>query len=478
MTAGGSQVAIARPAATSITLPTVRVTETPIYTIPDGVKIIDTLVSPDNLHVGVLESKDPAFHMVIDGVRGPAEEWVIRGSLLFSAEGGRFAYQTQKATQMMVVVGQAGPQWNAVPQLGCYMVGRMVFSADGKRFAYLAQKVKDGKMHVVVDGQEQPEFDEVFAADMQFSPDGKHFVYRARTNPLNPDPARPKVGSKQFYVLGGDSQPQHDVVARFTFSAQGGRWGYIARDGNESAMVIDGKPSGRYAIVAGLTFSTDGTRYAYAIEPAGPDGKPGGKQSLVYNAGESEKQFQPFDGIGAIVFSPDGRRLAMTSLTDKKWSIYVDGKSAGSYDGTGGMLFSPDSSRLAIVAGRAEQQFLVIDEKEYAPVDVVATAGFSPDSAKVASVVIVGGQRMLFLDDKRVGPGTYFTFSPDSAWLAHALPVGQEKWRLALDGKPIGPDFDASPPGSRVIWESPTVARVIAGRGKDMFLARLTLGGQ
>lgn len=454
-----------------------KVTETPIYTIPDGVKIIDTLVSPDNLHVGVVESKDGSFTVVVDGVRGPVEEWVVRGSLLFSPEGGRFAYEIQKGNQMMLVVGQAGPQWAATTQPPYYMVGRVVFSTDGKRYAYLAQKTKDGKMQVVIDGQEQPEADEIFASDMQFSPDGKQFAYRARKAPEKPDPANPKAGGKQYYVIDGAAQPEHDVVARMTFSTQGGRWGYIARDGAESAIVIDGKSSAKFAIVAGLAFSTDGKRYAYAIEPAGPDGKPGGKQSLVYNGGEGEKQFQPFDGIGAIVFSPDGRRIAITTMTDKKWSVYVDGKTAGSFDGTGGMLFSPDSKRLATVAGRDGRQFLVLDGKEYAPVDVVATAGFSPDSAKVASVVIIGAQRMLFLEDKRVGPATFFAFSPDGAWLAHALPAGETKWQLALDGKGVGPTFDAAPPGSRVVWESPTVARIIAGRARAMFMVKMNLGG-
>lgn len=456
--------------------PAVKVVETAIYTIPDGAKVVDTLVSADNLHVGVVESKDGVFNVVIDGVRGPAEEWVIRGSLLFSADGGAFAYQVQKGNQMMVVLGKAGPQWTAAVQPTYYTVGRMVFSADGKRLAYMAQKVKDGKHLIVLDGKELPEADEIFPADMQFSPDGKQFVYRARIAPEKPDPANPKAGGKQFYVLDGVAQPTHDIVARFTFSTAGGRWGYIARDAQESAIIIDGKSSAKFAVVAGLTFSPDGKRYAYAIEPAGPDGKPGGKQSLVYNGGEGEKQFQPFDGIGALVFSPDGRRLAITTQMGKVWSLYLDGKTAGSYDGTGGLLFSPDSKRLAAVAGRDRQQFLVVDGKEYAPVDVVVTAGFSPDSTKIASILIVGAQRMLFQEDKRIGPATFFAFSPDSAWLAHAIPAGETTWQLAIDGKGIGPTYDAAPPGSRVVWESLTSARIIAGRARVMFMVKMTLG--
>lgn len=467
---------VAQPAAPA-TQPAVKVTETPIYTIPNGVKIIDTLVSPDNLHMGVVESKDNSFTVVVDGVRGRVEEWVLRGTLLFSQEGGRFAYQVQKGNQMMVVVGQAGPQWSAQTQPAYYMVGRMVFSTDGKRFAYLAQKQKDGPMLVVVDGKEMPEADEVFAADLAFSSDGQHFAYRARKKAAQPDPANPRAGGKQFYVIDGAAQPEHDIVTRLTFSVQGGRWGYIARDGQESTMVVDGKASTKYAVVAGLAFSADGKRYAYAIETAGADGKPGGKQALIYNSGEGEKQFQAFDGIGAIVFSPDGRRLAITTQTGKKWSIYVDGKASGEYEGTGGLLFSPDNKRLAAVAGRDGRQFLVVDGKEYAPVDVVATAGFSPDSSKIASVVIIGAQRMLFLEDKRVGPATFFAFSPDSAWLGHALPAGEAKWQLGLDGKGVGQVYDAAPPGARVVWESPTVARIIAGRGSDMFLVKMTLGG-
>jgi len=456
--------------------PSAQVAETLMYTIPDDAKVVDTVVSGDNLHLGIVEKKGDAFHVVVNNVRGPAEEWVIRRSLLFSAEGGRFAYQIQKANQMMVVVGQAGPAWKAEVQPGYFMIGRIVFSHDGKRYAYLAQKVNDGKMQVVVDGEPQPEVDEVLANDMQFSPDGAHFAYRVRVRPAQPDPANPNAGGTQYYVIDGKPQPAHEMVTRLRFSSTGGRWGYISRDGLQSSMVMDGRPSQPQAVVAGLTFSEDGKRYAYAVEAAGPDGKPGGKQSLVYNAGDGEKQFQAFDGIGTIVFSPDGRRLAITTMTEKTWSITVDGKSTGQYEGTGGMLFSPDNTRLAAVAGRGGRQFLVVDGKESSPVDVVVTAGFSPDSRRIASVVIMGAQRTLFLDDKRIGPATFFAFSTDGARLGHALPEGQDQWRLAIDGQPVGPAYDAAPPGARIVWESATTARIIGGRGRDMFMVKLTVG--
>jgi hypothetical protein len=90
-------------------------------------------------------------------------------------------------------------------------------------------------------------------------------------------------------------------------------------------------------------------------------------------------------------------------------------------------------------------------------------------------MVVDAGQRFLVLDDKRLGPASFFSFSPDSTFLAHAVPVGEAKFHLGLNGIAVGVAFDAAPPGARVIWESPTTARMIAGRGTDMLMVKLNV---
>jgi hypothetical protein len=479
-----------------------KVTETLLYQIPPGAKVADTLCSPDGRHVGCVENAGGKYAVVVDGARSPPLEWVVGRSLTFSQDGGRFAFLTQRDGLMFVVVGQAGGAgWSAAEQQpGGYLVGRVVLSPDGKRFAYGVQKEKGGKMVMVVDGAEHAPVDEIFAADMQFGPGGKRFGYRAR------------IGKQVAYVVDGAVQPGADAVGGLTFSPDGGRYGYAAKVGAEVGVAVDGKPPARrYPFVGGLTFSPDGKKYAYVIEvpatagattaagaatapgraatpavppvspPASPPAaatKPVAKQQLVYNGGQGEQAFAPFDAIGAVAFSPDGRRLALTALAGRQWNVVVDGKIGPAYEGVGSMLlFSPDSKRLAVAAGRAGQQFLAVDGKESAPVDVVGPTTFSPDGQRVAYAVVAGQQRWLVLDDKRVGPATFSAFTPDSKHLGHAVPApaAADRWTLAVDGQPVGGDFDGFPVGSKLVWDSPTVGRVIAGRATAMFAVKVEL---
>jgi hypothetical protein len=442
----------------------VTVTPTLLYRIPDGVKVADVLTSPDARHLAVLENRDGKYWVAVDGVRSPAHEWVVARSLNFAPDGSRFCYQVQHDAQMFYVIGQAAPAWQATEQPGFYMLGQLIFSADGKRFLYVAQKQSDGPKSLIVDGAEQARADEIFPADMQFSSDGKRYACRVRT------------GQRQRYIIDGALQPEFDSVGGFMFSANGQRFGYFARTGDSTAMMIDGKEGKRFPAVLGLVFSMDGRKYAYVVQSTLAEGKKPGKQQLVYNSGTGEQAFAPFDRIGAVAFSPDGRRLALSGLNGEQWSVAADGKFAGTYEGVGMLMFSPDSRHLAVVAGRGGQQFISIDGRELPPVDVIGPANFSPDSSHIAYVAREKNLHWLYEDDKKIGPATFFAFSPDSVFLAHAAPAdAADTWQLALDGEGYGPIFQGFPTGSRVIWESPTTCRVIAGRDKEMFRVRVEL---
>lgn len=472
-----------------------KVTETLLYQIPAGAKVADTVCSPDGRHIGCVETVDGKFTVAVDGARTVPLEWVVGRSFGFSQDGGRFGFLTQHDGQMFAVVGQtpspgtvpaAGQPLSAVEQKpGGYLVGRVVLSPDGKRFAYGVQKEKGGKMTMVVDGVEQTPVDEIYSADMQFSPDGKRLAYRAR------------VDKQLAYVVDGVQQPAADMVGGFAFAPASGRYTYAAKTGAEAGEWVDGKPPARtYPFVGGLAFSPDAKKYAYVVEttagpatapaasapPATPAGaapatKPAVKQQLVYNAGQGEQAFAPFDAIGAVAFSPDGRRLALTARAGKQWNVVADGKLGPAYEGVGSMLlFSPDGRRLAYAAGRAGQQFLVVDGKEFPPVDVIGPASFSPDGQRVAYATVVGRERWLMLDDKRVGPATFSAFTPDSKHLGHAMTSADgKKWTLALDGQPAGPEYDGFPVGSKLVWESPTVGRIIAGRETAMYAVKIEL---
>ena len=83
--------------------------------------------------------------MLVDGQAGPEYDGVGDGSLLFSPDSKRVAYQAQNGGKSwMVVDGQkVGTDYDQASGL--------IFSPDGNRVAYVAQK--GGKMLVIVDGQ-------------------------------------------------------------------------------------------------------------------------------------------------------------------------------------------------------------------------------------------------------------------------------------------------------------------------------------
>jgi hypothetical protein len=460
-----------------------KVTSTTLYTVPPNVRVVDSQCGTDNETFGLILQAEATrkFRVVVNGVSSPDHDWVAGRSLSISPEGGRFAYQVQHDDLSFNVIGRAGKEWNAKEEAGYYLVGHVLFAADGSRYAYVVQKDRQAKrMAVVVDGREWPEQDQVFAADMVFSPgSGKRFGVRA------------KAGDKQMFLIDGVAGPAYDSVAGLVFSADGSRYAYAARVGKQWFYVIDGKETARYALAAGITFSNDGKRYAFVIEPAGADGQPGGKQQLVYNDGAGEKAFQPVDGIGTVAFSPpDGRRIAMSmQLPDKKWTLVVDGKTSPAYDGTGALYFSPDGKRLAAVvgslegvagAGRAAQQFLLVDGKPLPTCDVIASPTWSPDGSRLAWISMSRSERSLMLDDRRIGPGSFYTFSPDSRHIAHAIPLdsaagSRPRLQMAIDGVAVpGAEAETLLLGSRFLWESPTSARILIGQGTEVRLLRIT----
>jgi hypothetical protein len=471
VSAAGGQPASApatRAASRPSTLPSrVTVHETLLYKIPEGVQVSGALASPDGRHIACIEKKDDKFWVCIDGTRSPAHEWVVAKSFVYSPDGRRFAYQVQHDGLMFYVLGDIGPKWQAVEQPGFYLLGPLLFSPDGKRVLYIARKEKDGKQSLIVDGKEQAGGEEITPAEIEFSPSSDRWACRVRD------------GNKMRYVIDGAPQPQFDAVGGFVFSSDGKRFGYFARTGETSAIVVDGKEGTRYSAAAGLIFSPDAKKYAYVIEspgPAGADGKPTRKQQLVYNAGAADQVFSPFDRIGGIAFSPDSRRLALTALQGQKWSVAVDGKIAGTYDGVGMMKFSPDSRRLAVVAGNETQMYLVIDGQQLPAVDVVGAASFSPNSAQLAFVARVGKLHWLYLNQERLGPATFFSFSPDGKYLGHAtLGPKDETWTVALNGEGYGPAYNGFPTGSQLVWDSPTKCHIVAGREKEMYLLDVEL---
>jgi hypothetical protein len=200
------------------------------------------------------------------------------------------------------------------------------------------------------------------------------------------------------------------------------------------------------------------------VVDVGPPGKP------------DLKQYQSYDGLGDLAFSPDGRRIGITANVGAQTKAVIDGKEGPLYDGAGPLLFTPDSQHVAYRAARQGQQFMVVDGKEGPPFDGIGLFGFSRVGGRFAYTALKDERRLLVVDHKPFAPAGLFAFSPDGQHLAHVIPAEpgtREKMTLAIDGVPCGVEYDGLPLGSGLTFDAPATARTIVVRGGALYRVEL-----
>lgn len=284
-----------------------------------------------------------------------------------------------------------------------------VLSPDGRRFAYIVKR--GNRQHVVVDGEEGPPYEHVWAGM--------------------------EVGR-----YGGPM-----------FSADSEHVAYTAKRDDGWHVVVDGEEGPAWTAIQSLTLSPEDARIAYA-------GLRDGRWRVVV---DGQEEPHPYAHTSHLVFSPNGRRLAYHSGDERSFFLVTNGVRGRGYETvySTGPYFSPDSRRVAHVAKRGADLVVAVDAEEMPGFgSVVPPVMFSPDSRRVAYVangdpsagpaVRSGGQRVVI--DGEPGPlfdrVTGFTFSEDSE---HYLYVGQRGKRgvVVVDGRE-SPSYDAlSAPGPR-----------------------------
>ncbi len=103
-----------------------------------------------------------------------------------------------------------------------------------------------------------------------------------------------------------------------------------------------------------IDFSAIGAGVAVVQESAGKvrvalNGKPG----------------KPYQSIGTMALSPDGRRVAYNALDNDKWRIVVDEKEYSTEGEIGSPVFSPDSRHVAYESRVDNRWRIIIDEDKY-----------------------------------------------------------------------------------------------------------------
>ena len=276
---------------------------------------------------------------------------------------------------------------------------------------------------------------------------------------------------------------------------------FVGRDDREEAPFYDMSRS------VGPVFSHAGDHLAYGagLEPSPasvPSGYPEFRLILDGEAVNSE----PVAPI-QLVFSPSGDRIAFVEIravgeSQVQERIVLDGVPGPWFDGMrnamGAMQFSPDGRRFAyyrtdgssrarwVVDGRAQRwtddvrSLSLARLKRVGIVESQLPACFSPDSRRFAYAADVEGKGVAVVEDDVEGPRCKEVgmpvFSPGSQHLAYAARTDSSSVCLVLDGE-AGPGWRASELGTPVFSRDSRHVAVLYRREEGRFFhKRKTVG--
>jgi WD40 repeat protein len=383
--------------------------------------------SPDGAHfVHVRTGDDGLWHVVFDNDPDPGFI-EITPPILFTADGGHYAYVAQSDKgQIVVLDGKAGP-----PRQN---VGGLQFSPDGKHYAY--QFTADDKFAVVLDGKTGPSYDGVQPDSLQFTADGQ-LAYAARKN------------TGDVAIVDGKEGGGCQQMEQLRVSPDGKRVAFVSTTSDGQTVVVNGKAGRAYDKITSLMFSPDGSRVAYAGELST------GKFAVV-----DEEESPAYRSISHLAFAAKGNRYGYVAGNEKGAVVVVDGHASRTYRTFVDLAISPDGSRYAYEGdvGIYEPE-LVIDGKAARSANIVATLEpttdpniqkvfcFSPNSKRLAMAAMVpGGAKYVIKVDGVECPTAgwcyRFIFSPDSSHFAYVTrePMRTEGWNtvnVTVDGKVV-----------------------------------------
>lgn len=458
-------------------------------------------VSLDYRHIAYWAERGNKAYVVVDGKE--IGEYDQVDWLSFSPDGKHYYFVAFRKIDDTMRSKQTGSSKQKRPSHEVFLVLDGIemydtslpkFSPDGKRLCLVVERA--GKKHVLVDGVDLGEYDEV--GYIQFSEDSKHLAFRA------------KRGDKEYVVLDGRAGPFYGQVCAvgfaptinrpvywarraskwllilhpqkvlqelpqgeplsFFFSQEGKLVGYGYQKEKRTYLVIHGREYGPFnlAHLDFLRFTSDGKHFSCYL-------RDGDKERVMVD-GEIGP---PFDAILGFCFSPDGKRWGYCARRGKRFVLVMDGLESAEYDYImGSPVFSPDSQRWACYAKRGEKYVMIVDGMEGEEYDHIGHYPvFSHDSKRIAYWAERDGKRFVVLDGAQVTPDydkirpLQLFFSPDSKHLAHwALAYEAQQILVGVDGKIIG-----SAPAMRELHYPGTPGRMqyVVFHGSDLWRIEL-----
>ncbi len=285
--------------------------------------------------------------------------------------------------ELAVLDGTLGPEYDAV--------ARLSYGGDGVCHAYVAST--DEEQFVVLDGKELEHFPAIddFIA---LAPDCSRVAYA--TLRWDPD-----GGYTARVVIGDEKGPEYEHVSDLSFSQDGARFAYVAKQDGRSFVVKDGRKDGKdYFRARSTTFSSDGSHLAH-IGFEGKEVGEGrathleGKWFIVRDgvAGEPLDDLEPRRSDSLEVngrFSHDGTHLAWVAdralgfrSGDRNVTVILDGAPGPFYVNVSDLFFTPGSDVLVYR--------VLVFEKE--------VTGLASSTISYRYAYVIGGREGPFFDD-------------------------------------------------------------------------------
>lgn len=234
----------------------------------------------------------------------------------------------------------------------------------------------------------------------------------------------------------------------FFFSERGGGVAYAVEKGHAFQVVHNGRPGKPYEAVGTIALSPDGRRCAHGALVDG-----------TWRTVVDGVEGQGFAAVQSPVFSPDGAHLAYQAMAGERWHLVVDATvSEGTRTRYLGQEFSGDSTRIAFIDDADDQEVgrLVVSDlafKTRTVVDLHASGlQVNADRTGVAAISASGGKQQVltFTFDRpelaRRGPVNDMVhrpvFSPDGGSLAYVAERDGQRFTVLDDKEELLPPTD------------------------------------
>lgn len=356
-------------------------------------------VSPRGQHVAAVVLRGSRQVVVHDGVDGPKFDEVLKGAIIFSPDGTRYAYVARTGQEYVYMVdGKERARYPIVEghKVADFYAGDTVNCCDGtprftsnSRHVFWVQKEAIGNTRnvgerFVFDGK--PEALGAITDSISFSDDGDRYAYLLVDPQTQTTQRSLFVDGKPAGWLGGGLQFTGDSKHLLTQ--------IVLPNGKGTQVHLDGK----------LWFSAPGDVRLYPapvtdlVVVAVRNGPHDNSQSLVVGGRKipgAEKVV-----VHHVYFSADGKHWAAHVRTPANSNfMVVDGKKGPDYESVIGAGFTTDG-RFVYQAGMTGRHFIIAGDQEsdgYALLPVLNHLAGAGSATLRSNAVIIAGNRVGFI---------------------------------------------------------------------------------